>query len=111
MTVFKKTILFVHRWLGFITGLVVFIVSITGCIFCFQDEIQDALFSYRKVEVQHKPYLPPSVLKQAALKQVPKVAVSYIYYFGKDRPAAVLATTAKEGLLYIYLDPYTGNIT
>jgi len=89
----------------------VFIVSITGCIFCFQNEIQDALFSYRKVEVQHKPYLSPSVLKQVALKQAPGAAVSYIYYFGKDRPAAVLAITAKEGLLYIYLNPYNGNIT
>ncbi|HEY9533178.1 MAG TPA: PepSY domain-containing protein, partial [Mucilaginibacter sp.] len=40
MTPLKKTILFTHRWLGFISGLVVVIVSITGCLFVFQDEIQ-----------------------------------------------------------------------
>lgn len=108
---FKKIILFLHRWLGFITGLVVFIVSITGCIFCFQDEIQDALYSYRKVEVQNKPYLAPSLLKQTALRQHPGASVSYIYYYGRDRPAAVLASHPKDGLQYIFMNPYTGLIT
>ncbi|MGZ3871900.1 MAG: PepSY-associated TM helix domain-containing protein [Mucilaginibacter sp.] len=108
---FKKIILFLHRWLGFITGLVVFIVSITGCIFCFQDEIQDALYSYRKVEVQNKPYLAPSLLKQTALRQHPGASVSYIYYYGRDRPAAVLASHPKDGLQYIFINPYTGQIT
>ncbi|HJP63891.1 MAG TPA: PepSY-associated TM helix domain-containing protein [Mucilaginibacter sp.] len=110
MTRFKKNILFIHRWLGFISGLVVVIVSITGCIFCFQDEIQDAIHSYRKVEVQQQPYLAPSVLKQKALKDDPKAVASYIYYYGKDRPAAVLASKGQDGLDYIYLNPYTGQV-
>jgi len=111
MTTTKKTILFFHRWLGIITGLVVFIVSITGCIFCFQDEIQDALHNYRSVTAVNRPYLTPSILKQTALKQHPGATASYIYYYGKDRPTAVLATIPKQGLLYIYLNPYTGIIT
>jgi len=96
MTPAKKTILFIHRWLGFITGLVVFIVSITGCIFCFQDDIKDLFYSYRKVEVQNQPYLPPSALKKIALKQHPGSTVSYMYYYGKDRPALVLASGKKR---------------
>jgi len=107
---FKKTILFIHRWLGFISGLVVFIVSITGCIFCFQDEIQDAIHSYRKVEIQEKPYIGPSQLKSIALKDHPKSMANYIYYYGKDRPAVVIANLDKAGLTYIYLNPYTGKI-
>ena len=35
---FKKTILFLHRWLGLISGLVVLVLSITGAIFVFQKE-------------------------------------------------------------------------
>ncbi|WP_069130084.1 PepSY-associated TM helix domain-containing protein [Rhodohalobacter halophilus] len=35
---FKKAILFLHRWLGLITGAVVLILSITGAIFVFQKE-------------------------------------------------------------------------
>jgi len=88
----------------------VFIVSITGCIFCFQDEIQDALHSYRHVEAQNKPWLSPAVLKQIALKKYPAGAVNYIYYYGNNRPAAVLVST-KQGFQDIYLNPYTGLIT
>lgn len=107
---FKKTILFAHRWLGFISGLVVFIVSITGCIFCFQDEIQDAIHSYRKVEVQQQAYLPPSEIKSISLKDHPKATANYIYYYGKDRPAVVIANLDREDLKYIYIDPYNGKI-
>ncbi len=107
---FKKTILFIHRWLGFISGLVVFIVSITGCIFCFQDEIQDAIHSWRKVSPIEKSYIAPSVLKRTALDKYPGDAATYIYYFGNDRPAAVLASDAKQQYTYIYFNPYTGQI-
>jgi len=110
MTRFKKTILFIHRWLGFISGLVVFIVSITGCIFCFQDEIKDAIHSYRKVEIRQEPYLPPSTLKAIALKDHPKATTNYIYYYGEDRPAVVLANFGKDELNYIYLNPYDGRL-
>jgi len=107
---FKKTILFAHRWLGFISGLVVFIVSITGCIFCFQDEIQDAIHSYRKVDVQRQAYLPPSEIKGIALKDHSKATANYIYYYGKDRPAVVIANFDKDDLKYIYVNPYDGKI-
>lgn len=110
MTPFKKALLFTHRWLGFISGLVVFIVSITGCIFCFQDEIQDAIHSYRKVEVQNKPYIAPSILKAEALKGRKGATASYVYYYGIGRPAGVLVTDKKEGLLFVYQNPYTGKI-
>ncbi|MEP6610639.1 MAG: PepSY-associated TM helix domain-containing protein [Mucilaginibacter sp.] len=111
MTPFKKAILFMHRWLGFITGLVVFVVSITGCIFCFQDEIQDAIHNYRRVEVQNKPYTAPSVLKQTALKKYPGSTANYVYYYGKDRPAAVFVSHPKSGITNVFLNPYTGVIT
>jgi len=111
MTKTKKTILFLHRWLGFITGLVVFIVSITGCLFCFQDEIQDALCDYRKVEIQNKPFIAPSILKQTALKQHAEATINYIYYYGKDRPAMAIVSHPKDGLRYVFMNPYTGIIT
>ncbi|MBK0379761.1 PepSY-associated TM helix domain-containing protein [Mucilaginibacter segetis] len=111
MTRFKKVILFFHRWLGLISGLVVFIVSITGCIFCFQDEIQDALYSFRKVEVQNKPYLPPSRIEALFKANYPKANADYIYYYGKGRPAAVLSNMGDKGFYYIFFNPYTGQLT
>jgi uncharacterized iron-regulated membrane protein len=109
---FKKAILFIHRWLGLLSGLVVFIVSITGCIFCFQDELQDAIHDWRRVEVrQNGSYLPPSRLKQIALAQFPGSSANFLYYFGEGRPAMVLVNAAKRELMDVYLDPYTAQIT
>jgi uncharacterized iron-regulated membrane protein len=109
MTQFRKTFLFIHRWLGFISGLVVVIVSITGCLFVFQDEIQDALYDYRKVQIQHKPYVLPSQLKQIALKQYPNAETGFVAYYGADRPAMVSLTVPKSGNRYIFINPYTGQ--
>jgi uncharacterized iron-regulated membrane protein len=106
----KKTTLFMHRWLGFITGLVVLIVSITGCVFCFQDEIQDAVHSWRKVAPVERSYLEPSVLKNITLSKYPAATANYLYYLGVDRPASVIANVPKKGFIYIYLNPYTGQI-
>ncbi|PLW89792.1 PepSY-associated TM helix domain-containing protein [Mucilaginibacter sp.] len=111
MSPLKKFILFCHRWLGFITGIIVFIVSITGCIFCFQDEIQDAIHSYRNVTVQNKPYLAPSKLEAIVKANHPGADPSYIYYYGKDRPAVALSNIGKEGFYSTYLNPYTGQVT
>ena len=88
-----------------------FIVSITGCMFCFQDEIQDAIYSYRKIEVQNRPYIPPSVLEQKALVLYPGSTSQYVYYYGKDRPASVLVNSKNDGFLGVYFNPYTGEHT
>ncbi|GAB3924220.1 PepSY-associated TM helix domain-containing protein [Mucilaginibacter myungsuensis] len=112
MTPFKKALLFCHRWLGFISGLVVFIVSITGCIFCFQDEIQDALYDHRHVVAQDKPYKKPSELLASVKRDFPKaISTDYIVYYGKDRPAGVFANMGKDGFEYVFLNPYTAQIT
>lgn len=108
---FKKSILFAHRWLGFISGIVVFIVCITGCIFCFQDEIQDAVYSYRHVDNPHKPYLAPSILKARALEANKGATAGFVAYYGVNRPAGVFVTLPKKGYLNVFLNPYTGEIT
>lgn len=112
MTPFKKALLFCHRWLGFTSGLVVFIVSITGCIFCFQDEIQDALHSYRHVEAQAKAYKAPSELIAIVKQKYPKASsVDFVFYYGKNRPAGLFANMGKDGFEYVFLNPYTGQIS
>jgi uncharacterized iron-regulated membrane protein len=109
MTAFKRTLLFVHRWLGFISGLIVFIVSITGCIFCFQDEIQDAIHDYRTVPVSNAPFLKPSVLKAKGLEFLPKGKFAGLIYNGPGR-AALVGVTDSAGYHNLYTNPYTGKI-
>lgn len=40
---FKEIVLFLHRWLGLITGLVVLLLSITGCLYVFHHEISNVV--------------------------------------------------------------------
>ena len=56
-----------HLWLGLTSGLVVFIVSLTGAIFVFQDDIRDLTEPWRKVEAQATAMALPSQLQAAAL--------------------------------------------
>lgn len=56
---FKKIVGKIHLWLGLSSGLVVFIVAVTGCIYAFQEEIQDMTQPYRFVEPENAPVLPP----------------------------------------------------
>jgi len=106
---FKKAILFMHRWLGFISGLVVFVISITGCIYCFQDEIQDSIYSYRKVAVQNKPFLQPSVVQQLCFQTYPDGKITSITYNGPDRPLAIRMAVNKK-VMALYFDPYSGKL-
>ncbi|MEJ5960801.1 PepSY-associated TM helix domain-containing protein [Pedobacter immunditicola] len=43
----RKTFLWLHKWLGLITGLVVMIVSLTGCINVFADELKAYFYHER----------------------------------------------------------------
>ena len=47
----KKIIGLIHLWLGLISGIVVFVVSITGCIYVFQKELRFVFYDYLKYEV------------------------------------------------------------
>jgi uncharacterized iron-regulated membrane protein len=106
---FKKKIRFLHKWLGLISGLIVFIVSITGCIFCFHEEIKDITRKeWRLVEPQNKPFISPSVLLGKAKEILPSYKSSMISYYGKDRSAIVYAYS-DIGSLYLYFNPYTGK--
>ena len=106
---FKKQVRFLHKWLGLISGLIVFIISITGCIFCFHDEIKDITRKeWRLVEPQNKPFLLPSALQESAKKLFPKYKQSMVSYYGKDR-SAIIYTYSDTGSLYLYFNPYTGK--
>ncbi|MEP6804807.1 MAG: PepSY-associated TM helix domain-containing protein [Flavobacterium sp.] len=107
---FKLKIRFLHKWLGLISGLIVFIVSITGCIFCFHDEIKDITRKeWRLVEPQNKPFILPSVLQEKAKEILPTYKSSMVSYYGRNRSAIVYAYSDTENR-YLYFNPYTGKI-
>ncbi|RZK90429.1 MAG: PepSY domain-containing protein, partial [Hymenobacter sp.] len=106
---FRKAIGKLHLWLGLASGLIVLIVSLSGAVFVFQDEIRDLTQPWRKVEVQAQPMLLPSVLQAAATKAQPGFAASWTTYNGPDRSTAVYLSKGEE-VYYAFLNPYTGQV-
>lgn len=107
----KKIIGNVHLWLGLASGLLVFIISITGCIYAFQVEISDTTQPYRFVESQSRPFLPPSQLHAIAQKQLPDKKVHSVQYSEKTRATIVSFYDFDPAYYYlVYLNPYTGNV-
>lgn len=108
----KKTIGKIHLWLGLTSGLVVFIIAITGCIYAFQVEIQNLTQPYRFVEQENKAVLPPSQLKAIAEKELPQKKIHAVLYAGKGEAAEAIFYNFEPDYYYylVYLNPYSGEV-
>src|SRR5688500_7303371 len=110
---FKKFTGKVHLWLGLASGLVVFILAVTGCIYCFQEEIQHITQSeYRYVKPQSLPMLQPSKLAEIAAENLPGKTLHSVQY-GKKEDAIVASfySNAGGGYYYLmYMNPYDGTV-
>ncbi len=99
----------VHLWLGLPTGLVVFILGLTGAIYCFAPELQ-GLQSYRKVKRENKRFLPPSEMKRIAEQSLPGKIIQRIYYDGKDKAVMVLLVRKDVYTYAVFINPYSGQV-
>ena len=106
---FKKTIGKIHLWLGLISGLVVFIVSITGCIYAFQHELQDLTQPYRFVKDVKGISLPPSEIKHIGEKAYHNKKANRLYMLSSERSAMVMFY-GENYYQVVFIDQYTGEI-
>ncbi|MGB3775660.1 MAG: PepSY-associated TM helix domain-containing protein, partial [Leeuwenhoekiella sp.] len=106
---FKKWVGRLHLWLGLTSGLVVFVVAVTGCIYAFQDEIQDVFFDWRKVPIEDKQFVAPSELFEQTETLIPGSSADYVIYYGKDRPAYVYVAV-DETPYFANFNPYSGKL-
>lgn len=123
----NNIITWLHLWLGLVSGIIVVIVSITGCLFVFQKEITEII---HKKELFVTPpetnakTLPLSVLKEKAQNEL-----------GKDHPVNFITAYTEQGRAWefmayqpgdpnaitfpgsvkfyqsAFVNPYTGEIT
>jgi uncharacterized iron-regulated membrane protein len=101
----------IHLWLGLVTGLVVFIVSITGCLYAFEKEIQDMLEDFRFSAIEEKSVLPPSVFVEKAKQTLPQYHLHAINYPVKGRSVEAIFYELDPHYYYIvYLNPYTAEV-
>lgn len=116
----------IHLWLGLLSGLVVFIVSLTGCIFVFEEELFD-LIHRDMVYVEHaspQSVLPLNVLRDSAQKRLGKVVSinsvniypqadrAYVFdAFLNDKSKADNSFWDHAGLTWkrVYVNPYNGS--
>lgn len=122
----KKKVIWLHKWLGLISGIVVLIVSLTGCIYVFQDELKLLVYPekyYVNVPVtQQKQTIALSKLIAIAEENLNKgEKVTRIDVFPhKDRTWVFRAVKTNENaFLYsdyfvyhkrVFINPYSGKV-
>lgn len=99
----------IHLWLGLPTGLVVFIIGITGAVYCFAPELQQ-LQSYRSVNPENKKFLTPSQIKKIAEESLANKSISRIYYDAPDKSVMVLFLKKEEYNYSVFINPYNGDV-
>jgi uncharacterized iron-regulated membrane protein len=108
---FKKIYSWLHLWLGLGSGLIVFIVSITGCIYVFEHEIRGVFEPWQFVKIQEKPFLQPTQLIQAASGEFARSKPNSMRYGQKHEAVTVSNFNRKLGTsTVVYLNPYTAEL-
>lgn len=107
----KKIIRKIHLWLGLATGLVVFVVAITGSLYCFQEEISSLYDDYKYVEPQEASLVPPSEMKDIAEQILPDRYVHAVIYGDKNEALQIVYYEADpEFYQKAYVNPYSGEL-
>lgn len=137
-TLIKKITGWLHLWLGLVSGLIVFAVTLSGTVFVFCDEIIDLCAGDAKYvsAPANTPKLSPEILLAKFHKQVPDRRAFYFDTYAdagrsfrvasatkppkeKDKKAEDKTKAKKKGkgergprgvFAYHYLNPYTGKV-
>ncbi|RWW91889.1 PepSY-associated TM helix domain-containing protein [Flavobacterium cerinum] len=105
---FSKINAWLHLWLGLASGIVVFIMGITGCILVFEQEIKEMTSTWLNVEPQaSEKQLPPSKIYAAVKEALPNKDIHGLWYNGLDKTIKVDI----ESDSLVYVNPYNGKIT
>ncbi|KEO72136.1 PepSY-associated TM helix domain-containing protein [Anditalea andensis] len=111
MKTFKKTIGILHLWLGLISGLLVFIIALTGCIYVFQVEIQELTQPYRFTETQDKAFLAPSEIQKITDQELPGKHLHAVMYNLKGKSAHSIYFSYEDHYYdMVYVNPYSGEV-
>lgn len=108
---FRTVIRKAHLVLGLTTGLVVFIVALTGCLWVFQEEITSLTTEPYSFEVLDKPFITPTTAEEVAQPIFPDKHLHGILYGDVDEAVEVIFYQPEpEFYQGGYLNPYTAEI-
>ncbi len=110
----------IHLWGGLVSGIVVLIVSITGCIYVFEDEIRNLTQKqYRFVEPQNTAKVPLSTVAEVVAKEFPQKQIEQVRIFADPSRSMIVKLVdtkkgpkeEKEAKKEAYaFNPYTGQL-
>ncbi|WP_027376403.1 PepSY-associated TM helix domain-containing protein [Kaistella palustris] len=123
---FKKWVAKLHLWFGLAIGLIIFVVSITGALYVFKDEVQNALrkdfIHHSEKNIVNKKTLPLKVLEKKVDEQMREKfplhwvdipldkSRSYKFNYYESDPRAW--NYFDELVIYktAYVNPFTGKV-
>jgi len=123
---FKKNVSKLHLWLGLTVGFFVLIISITGALYVFKDEIQNVLrkdyIHHNEQNISQKKILPLKILEQKVEAQTNEKypihwaeipldkTKSYKFFYYERNPNAW--NYFDEFVIYktAYVNPFTGKV-
>lgn len=114
MTV-KKIAGKIHLWLGLASGLVVFVIGLTGCILAFEEEICGLLNYgvFQKAEKKGQAFAPPSAVFSVADSALAGKRIArkyYTMYPRNERVNALWALDSTRQYHAVLQDPYTAHV-
>jgi len=109
-SLFYRISAWLHLWLGIISGIVIVIVSLTGAILTFEQELRVLVQPYQSVKEENRPFLPPSQLSEKVMKEFNFPSVAGVFYQGAGRSAVVPYYSDRTNYRVIYVNPYTAEI-
>ncbi|GGM75094.1 membrane protein [Dyadobacter beijingensis] len=113
---FKKIASQLHLWLGVSSGLVVFIVALTGSILVFEEELEPVIYpKFHVVEApENHPALPLDNLRETVAARYPKQRITRITIepeAGRTVIFSLVKGKKEKDVFSVAVNPYTGEIT
>jgi uncharacterized iron-regulated membrane protein len=108
---FKEFFRKIHLILGLVSGVIIFVVSVTGALYVFNEEIKNITETFRRVEPENKPVVPPSKAFSIAKEINAENHIHGLVYGEKDEAVEVIFYEEKpEFYASAFLNPYSGEV-
>ncbi|WP_076073145.1 PepSY-associated TM helix domain-containing protein [Sphingomonas montana] len=99
-----------HFYAGLIVAPFLLILAVTGAIYLFNDEIDDALYPQLRFVAAHQQQAPPSRMIAAALAAHPGAATRIDLPAAGNRAAVVFVTPDRGDPVRVAVDPGTARV-
>ncbi|MGK6319571.1 PepSY-associated TM helix domain-containing protein [Sphingomonas sp. DT-204] len=99
-----------HFYAGLVVAPFLLVLAVTGTIYLFNDEINDAIYPEQRFVAPHAADVPVSRMIDAALAVRPGAATRIDLPAANDRSAVVFVTPASGDPVRVSVDPGTGRV-